>query len=135
MKCFVGNLLSVIVGGLMAYAGITKALAPAEFYQSVLNYQLLGADLAWAVALFLPWLEIVAGLALIAPWTRRGAVVWLVLLLLTFQAGLASAWARGLDIDCGCFGQESSSASMALIRNCFLLAAVVVVGWTERRKN
>jgi uncharacterized membrane protein YphA (DoxX/SURF4 family) len=52
-----------------------------------------------------PFLEIALGLLLLAGLAvRLGAAIGAVLMLV-FIAGIASAWARGLQIDCGCFSK------------------------------
>jgi uncharacterized membrane protein YphA (DoxX/SURF4 family) len=56
------------------------------------------------VAGVLPWLEIVIGLLLLAGIATRAVAVVSAVLLLGFMAGVAQARARGLSIDCGCFG-------------------------------
>lgn len=134
MKNILRYALSLLVGGLFVWAGGSKVLAPEEMHQSILNYQLVPGLLAWLLALLLPWLELAAGLALVAPWTRRGAILLLGLLLIIFQGGLASAWIRGLDIECGCFGGTSTTVTFAFIRNGILLALLGVIAWMEFRQ-
>jgi len=131
LRGLAGHIAGIGLGALFVYAGVLKLLDPVEFYRSVLNYRLLEGGVAWVAALFLPWLEVASGLGVALPWTRRGGLAWLVLLLLAFQAGLISAWVRGLDIDCGCFGEAGASAPIAVARNLFLLAAAGFVAWTE----
>lgn len=129
MKRVVGHILCLLVGGYFLMAGATKLIDPVAFFQSILNYQLVGEDLAWLAALYLPFLEIVAALALIIPRTRLAGLVWLAALLLVFQAALASAWVRGLDIDCGCVGSGGSSVLFALVRNTVLLVMLAGVAF------
>jgi len=131
MKIIAGHGVSAVLGAVFVYAGLLKVVDPGAFLQSILNYQLIDGDLAWGVALFLPWLEIAAGIALILPPMRRGALLVLLFMLLVFQGGLASAWARGLDIECGCFGETGTTATMAFFRNGFLLATIAFIAWTE----
>jgi uncharacterized membrane protein YphA (DoxX/SURF4 family) len=52
----------------------------------------------------LPWLEIGLGVALLAGVATRLVAAFSAALLLVFVAGVTQAWARGLSIDCGCFG-------------------------------
>jgi uncharacterized membrane protein YphA (DoxX/SURF4 family) len=71
---------------------------------SVRAYELLPTDLANFFGYVLPWIEIGMGLLLIV-----GAVVSIMgllgaLIMLAFVVAIAQAWARGLSIDCGCFG-------------------------------
>jgi len=60
--------------------------------------------LADVVGHLLPTLEVVVGAALVLGLLTRGAAVISGLLFIAFIVGISSAWARGLQIDCGCFG-------------------------------
>ena len=71
---------------------------------AVRAYKLLPVSLANIFGLTLPWLEIGAGLLLIIGITVRYAAIFGGLLMLLFVGAISQAWARGLSIDCGCFG-------------------------------
>src|SRR5262245_8400700 len=60
--------------------------------------------LVTALALILPWLEVVTGAALFLGIARRTAAKVLAILLLVFIAALGVNLARGHPVDCGCFG-------------------------------
>lgn len=86
-------------------AGSTKVGDLAESARAVNAYQLMSFDVAKVVGAAQPFLEIALGLLLlVGVATRLIAGIGAVLLLL-FIAGIASAWARGLQIDCGCFSK------------------------------
>ncbi len=131
MRQWIGHLLSLIVGGYFLWAGVVKLFGPERFFQDVLNYQLVGESMAWALALYLPWLEVVAALALLWRQTRLAASVWIGAMLLVFLGALASAWARGLNIDCGCLGASSGSIGGTLLLDLSLFIAVVGVAFTS----
>jgi uncharacterized membrane protein YphA (DoxX/SURF4 family) len=85
-------------------SGILKAIDPDQTYVAVRAYDVLPTAAVEVVAALLPWVEIAFGvLLLIGVGTRIVAVLSLALLIV-FMAGVAQAWARGLSIDCGCFG-------------------------------
>ncbi|MEM8784149.1 MAG: MauE/DoxX family redox-associated membrane protein [Planctomycetota bacterium] len=119
-----------VVAVVFVVAGSGKAIDPAGFAEAIERYALLpGGWVPW-VAFYLPWLEIVAGLALV--WTRtRGAAAWLIAGMLVVMTGaLGSAWWRGLDITCGCFGNWwELSAGWAAVRNVGLIGALA---WSSR---
>jgi len=75
------------------------------------------------LALFLPWVEIFAAGALFLKRFQRGALLLISAMLIIYSAALISAMARGLNIDCGCFGRLISSTGIvwALIRNAGLM--------------
>ena len=120
------SLLRWGVGGVFIYAGALKAIDPAQFARDVDNFRLLPYAASCAVALYLPWLEILAGSALALGVMRRGAVLILGAMLSVFVVALSSAWARGLDITCGCFGQgqNHSNYPLSLLLDLILLAAL-----------
>lgn len=119
---------AVLLAAVFVYAGIVKALAPAEFAVAIAHYRLVPPWASRFMALYLPWLEVVAGLALLWPPLRRGAGLVLGALLLVFLAAIVQAWARGLDVRCGCFGRslEESSYTLIVLRDLGLLCLVVV---------
>ncbi len=105
----------IVLGGLFIYAGVTKVTAPLDFAQNIRNYQIVGQSLSFIAALVLPWLEILAGAFLIAGVWRRGAALVLSSLLVFFIVLTVVTMARGLDIDCGCFGAVDRKAGLSVI--------------------
>ena len=100
----IGLLARLILGVVLIVAGALKVTDPTTAERAVRAYQILPYDLAGTVGLILPIVEIVAGaLLVIGLFTRIAAVVG-GLLMIAFIIGIASAWARGLTIECGCFG-------------------------------
>jgi uncharacterized membrane protein YphA (DoxX/SURF4 family) len=93
------------IGVVFVVAALAKIGDPAYFAQEVHNYHLAPLWSENLVALTLPWIELLAALALIlGPRARAGAVVTLAFTLV-FTVAVGSAWARGLDFRCGCFGK------------------------------
>ncbi|MGA4542235.1 MauE/DoxX family redox-associated membrane protein [Uniformispora flossi] len=87
-----------------AFAGWEKAVNPAQAAQAVRAYDVLPESLVEPIGYALPYLELgLAALLVIGLGTRIVAGIS-ALLLLVFIAGISQAWARGLAIDCGCFG-------------------------------
>ena len=105
----------LVLGGLFVYAGAVKVLEPLDFAQNVRNYQLVGQSLSFVAAIILPWLEILAGLALILGVWTRGAALVVTGLLVFFIVLTAVTMARGLDVDCGCFGSLSRKSGWGVI--------------------
>jgi putative oxidoreductase len=120
------RILHLFFGGLFLYAGAMKALEPMVFLDDVRSFALLPDPYAAIVAMFLPWLEILAGLAIITSLGRRGGLLILNASLLVFLVAIAIAWFQGTDIRCGCFGggTEASASNYLelIIRDITLLA-------------
>ncbi len=126
MKEWTHRLLLLALAGFFILAGGLKLADPVGFARSIVNYQLIGGTAAWSAALWVAWLEVLAGGFLLLRKWRRAALLLILLLLCAFEAALFSAFLRGLDIDCGCFGTKAaSSVSFAMVRNLFLMAAVL----------
>ncbi|CAN5628909.1 DoxX family membrane protein [soil metagenome] len=99
-----GVLARVLLGGVWVVAGLLKLPDPNENVRAVRAYQLLPESLVTVVGHGLPVLEILVGVCLLVGLLIRVTAVLSALLLVAFVIGISSAWARGLSIDCGCFG-------------------------------
>jgi uncharacterized membrane protein YphA (DoxX/SURF4 family) len=101
----------LLVGGVFVVAGAVKLPDPAAAERAVRAYRLLPEAVVPAAAFGLPVVEIAVGLALLAGvWVRTSALL-ASLLLAVYVAAIASVWARGLSIDCGCFGSGGQVAA------------------------
>jgi uncharacterized membrane protein YphA (DoxX/SURF4 family) len=130
------TLARLLVGGVFLAAGAIKLPDPAAAVRAVRAYRLLPEALVGPVAFGLPVIEIAVGLALILGVFVRVAAVLSAVLLVVYIAGVASAWARGLQIDCGCFGGggEVAAADTAypaeVLRDAaLLLVALALARW------
>jgi uncharacterized membrane protein YphA (DoxX/SURF4 family) len=85
-------------------AGALKAVDLDQTYVAVRAYDVLPTAAVEVVSVVLPFLELALGLLLLLGVGTRAVAVLSVVLLLVFVAGVSQAWARGLSIDCGCFG-------------------------------
>lgn len=103
-KDWVGLVCRLVLGGVMLAAGIPKAMNIAESQQATRAYQLLPYELANAWGMVMPFVEVVIGVLLIIGLKTRLAAIIGALLMLAFVIGIVSVWARGIKIDCGCFG-------------------------------
>jgi uncharacterized membrane protein YphA (DoxX/SURF4 family) len=92
------------LGAVMVVAGALKVSDPEAATQAVRAYELLPTGFDSIVGLLLPFLEIAIGLLLIVGYGIRPAAVVAGVFMVVFIAAVSSAWARGLAIDCGCFG-------------------------------
>jgi len=119
-------LLRLCIGGLLLVAGLLKLRDPSAFAVEISNYQLLPSMAAYPAAI-LPATELVLGLALIvapAAW-RRAATVGVAILFLIFTVAVTSAYARGINIACGCFGGGGDAIGpLTLVRNLALLLGI-----------
>ncbi|HUY17862.1 MAG TPA: MauE/DoxX family redox-associated membrane protein [Candidatus Binataceae bacterium] len=101
--------ISLAIGVAFIYAGASKLRDPLQFADSIAAFALLPAVLINLMALTLPPFEIACGLLMLRPRTRRVAALALALTAVMFFSALVSALARGLTLDCGCFGVGAPS--------------------------
>lgn len=101
------RILRVLLALIFLIFGGMKMLDAHAFVENVANFQISPFDSApydmW-LAYFLPPLEVLVGICLFTTFWLRGALVISLGMTLAFLVGIASVWARGLNIDCGCTG-------------------------------
>ncbi|HKB56676.1 MAG TPA: MauE/DoxX family redox-associated membrane protein [Lacunisphaera sp.] len=118
MKTTGESLCRLLLGGTFAYAAASKLLDPSAFATDIGHYRLLPYPLTILLAVYLPWLELLCAAAVLIRRLERGALVLLLGLCTLFSVALASAWWRGLDINCGCFGAGApGNLSLAFVRS------------------
>jgi uncharacterized membrane protein YphA (DoxX/SURF4 family) len=89
----------------LGLAGWAKVTEPSSLQKlAVRSYQILPEGMVGVVGIGLPVLELALAALLVLGFATRLAAVTSALLLVVFIAGIMSVWARGLSIDCGCFG-------------------------------
>jgi len=128
-----------ILGLTFIYASFYKIGSPADFAKIVYGYDLFPEIFINLIAIIMPFLELIAGLALIIGIYPRAAAVIINALLLAFITVLAINLIRGHEFDCGCFsvGQSgySSASGMNLVREViyFVLGMQIVLFEGHRR--
>jgi uncharacterized membrane protein YphA (DoxX/SURF4 family) len=138
------------LGGLFVYASLHKIINPQEFAQSIYYYHFLPGVFVNLFAIFLPWVELAAGMALILGVMVEAASLITGSMLVVFIIALTSAALRGLDISCGCFSSSTHSSGneiwVRIIQDLLLLIITVQVyfghggvaglgRFLERKKN
>lgn len=127
----VGLLARLVLGGVLILAGLPKIRDLTGSVQNVLAYELFDYDTARLIGTVLPVLELALGVLLLLGLLTRAAAAAGGLLMVVFIAGIISAWARGLAIDCGCFGTggpvapEETTYLLDIVRDLGFLALAV----------
>ena len=101
---WLGLALRLGAAGIWLAAGIAKLTELEHFRTQVAAYDLLPSSLVSPFAYALPFVEVFLGLYLALGLLTRAAAIASCVLMLLFVAALSQAWARGLVLDCGCFG-------------------------------
>ena len=120
---FITLLFRLLLGGVLLVAGGLKAFKPSESAGAVAAYKILPTDIAHLIGYALPWLEVALGILLIIGLTTRLAAIAGTAVMIIFIAAIISVWARGILIDCGCFGGggEIDPSKAAEARQAYLI--------------
>lgn len=127
VRPFLELLARWILGGIFVYAGVQKIIDPSGFAKTIYGYGILtqGINLT---AILLPWVEVVAGAALVAgiyPASSSGLISGLLIL---FVAIIVYNIARGYTFDCGCFGAGDDPTGWGtVVRDAGMLALGAIV--------
>jgi uncharacterized membrane protein YphA (DoxX/SURF4 family) len=130
--------LRLIVGGVFLYAAWTKLPfnQPWQlFAMSIDSYQVLPLTMVEMVARTLPWVELAAGLMLVAGLWLRISAPLVSAMLLVFFALMVRAYAKGMEINCGCFGPGEMISWRTLLRDGSLLAAALLLTSISFQRN
>jgi putative oxidoreductase len=127
-----------IVAGLIFIAAALPKLADlAGFATSVHNFHLepvIPIAATNLLAMSIPWIELIAGLALVGGVRPRAGAVVYTLLMAAFTLGVIAAMARGLSFECGCFGKAGAATiGVKKLAENLVMLALGVVASVERR--
>jgi uncharacterized membrane protein YphA (DoxX/SURF4 family) len=140
VKAWVGLVVRVTLAAVWLSAGVIKFRDAAGTVRAVRAYDLLPESLVPSFGHLLPVVEIVVGCLLLLGLLTRGSGAVSGLLLLMFIFGISSAWARGLQIQCGCFGggglKENATAGYVrdILRDIGLVALSAWLVWFPRTR-
>ncbi|TQM12066.1 MauE/DoxX family redox-associated membrane protein [Pseudonocardia kunmingensis] len=138
---WLGTAARLVLGGVWLVAGAAKITDLDASVRAVRAYRLLPETAAQIVGAGLPVVEILLGVLLVAGAGVRAAAAVSAVLMLAFVIGIATAWARGLRIDCGCFGSggelpagQDPTYGLELARDAALtVLALALVRWPTGR--
>lgn len=129
LKFYLNWTLRLILAGTFAYAAVSKIVLPNEFFNSVRNYQLIPDSLSYMTAYFLPAFEVVISILILTKRFFTVSILSMIFMLAIFILAILSAWIRGLDINCGCFGSGAPEGyEMIILRDlAFLIFCVILI--------
>jgi uncharacterized membrane protein YphA (DoxX/SURF4 family) len=110
---WLGLVARLTVGGVWIVAGWLKLPDPAESVRSVRAYRLLPEAVVPTVGYALPVVELAVGVLLVVGLGTRVAATVSAVMQIAFIVGISAAWARGIQIECGCFGGGGTTATDA----------------------
>jgi uncharacterized membrane protein YphA (DoxX/SURF4 family) len=104
LQMWVSTALRLGLAAVLLWSGGAKVSEPSQAVMAVQAYDILPPSVGEFVGYALPLFELAIGLALLVGAATRISAIVAGALMTAFVVGVASAWARGLSIDCGCFG-------------------------------
>ena len=131
------------LGGALFVAGATKITVLETSVADVAAYQILpNYTLVRIVGYALPIGEVILGLLILAGIFTRWTAALGGLLMLVYIVAIVSLWARGMWMDCGCFGESQELAAteakkkyvIDIVRDLLLIAAGVWLIWRPKSK-
>jgi uncharacterized membrane protein YphA (DoxX/SURF4 family) len=121
--------LRLTLGIVFIAASLDKARHPLAFARAVSYYHIIPDEMINTFALVVPWVELLAGAALVIGIASRGAALLIGGLLVVFTIALVSAIARGIDISCGCFsttpGEGHKVGYDLVVRDILMIVAAI----------
>lgn len=121
-------LCRLILAGVFIYSGYVKLQEPLQFAVAISGYKMVPENLIFPMARFLPWMEIVLGLALLIGWKIRYFSAATAALLLFFITVLTITISRGIEANCGCFGLDERISPLTILRDSlFLIPALYLI--------
>jgi uncharacterized membrane protein YphA (DoxX/SURF4 family) len=119
----------IALGLVLLAAALAKIGQPAAFATQIHHYHAIPVAPEHLLAVILPWVELLAGLALVTGMRAR-AGAWLGLaMMVVFTLAVAQAMARGLNFECGCFGTgDATRVGLKKLLENLALTVVALLG-------
>jgi len=122
------RLCQIVIGVIFAWAALAKIGDAQGFAAQVHNFRIMPVAFENIVAVTLPWIELVAAMALVLNIRARSGALLVFAMLAAFTVAIVVALLRGLDIECGCFGTADASrvGFVKVLENMAMLAVAGV---------
>lgn len=117
----------VILGFVFIYAGAEKISNPESFANSISAYKLLPIWMINFLAITLPWIELVSGLLLVFGVQVKENSFIILVLLIVINVAITISLFRGLNIECGCFGNGTQIGIVKLAENILLIILSLIL--------
>jgi len=101
----------LLLGSIFIYASYHKIIAPDEFAKIVYGYDLFPSETINLIAIIIPFVELISGIALIIGIYTRPAAIVIIGMLTAFVIAISINIIRGHEFDCGCFSLDTSQAA------------------------
>ena len=136
--------VQIALGVIFIVAALPKITDPPSFAHMIYNYRILPAGLINVSAIVMPWVEVLAGLALVLGVWKRAARWIIALMLVVFIVAISINLGRGNAIDCGCFDVSAAGKTyeerirdmwLVIARDIGMLVMCAQLWWAEKRSG
>jgi len=133
--------VQIALGVFFVIASLPKIVDPPSFAHMIYNYRILPGPLVNIMALTMPWIELLSGLALILGIWKEAARTIIAAMLAVFIVAISINLLRGNAIDCGCFDphpvpktreQRLDDMLFVVYRDLGMLLMVAQGWWADR---
>ena len=128
-------IVRLLIGGLFVYSAVPHLFNTMGLASSIYNYKLFPSSIIGLSAAFIPWISLLAGLALILGLKVKAASFIVSTLLVIFISLAIISVIRGLDIDCGCFsGLERRTNWLTILEDLGMLTGALFVFFFDQSR-
>lgn len=133
---YISLISRLILGTVFIVVGVTKIIDPKLFSNEIGNYEMLPDILINIPAIILPWLELVVGFMLVLGVKLKENAFIAGVLLILFTLAVSIAWARGLNINCGCFSaiKEEKVGILKILQNSGMIVLSFLIFISKNNK-
>lgn len=122
------EIIRILLAAIFIFASLTKISNPYEFAISIYSYQIVPKVFINFLALFIPWLELFVGFGLLFNYKLKANLIIYFSLMFVFTLGVFIALLKGLNIDCGCFGEGSEKVGLKKIgENVLIMIGAIIL--------
>ena len=114
LKHWVLLFMRMILGGVFSFSALSKIMAPQALADAIVAFEIIPEGIALEAAIMLIWLELICGIFMLLGIWARATVIVITGMLTLFEIGLISVVVRGIEVNCGCFGQFSEINGLIL---------------------
>lgn len=134
LRPWISLFVRVFIGGYFVVAAVPKIIEPLAFATSIMHYGLVPSWSINAIALILPWLELLAGVGLIVGIRTKLQAAMCGGMLVVFTLAVAYAVVLGLKINCGCFGESGGEevSWLKVAKNTSMILGCAYLWWSPR---
>ena len=135
--------VQIALGAIFVAASLPKLVDPPSFAHMIYNYRLVPGPFVNAAALFMPWLELLCGVALVLGIWRRPAAAIIGAMLVVFIVAISINLGRDNAVNCGCFDITAANKShdelieemwWVVTRDVGMLLMVAQILWASRQR-